>query len=305
MKNHQENINIDHLDMKTLFSKVRMQVMVTHSHEDGICYGAVPSGFNALDRLTNGFCKSTLTVIAGRPAMGKTGFALSMAKNIAVKNKPVAYFSLEMSDIELGMRLVASEMGVNVHKLKKGGLEHHEIGQLQKKTDALEKLPLFIDDTASLNMIVLREKCCLLKQMHNIQIVIVDYLQLIEGGAESRGNRVLQITDIMRQLKALAKELEIPVVVTCQLSRAVEIRGNSKKPQLSDLRESGAIEQDADIVALIYRPEHYGITEDENGNSTAGIADIIVEKHRNGPIGTARLKFNKEFARFENLEITC
>jgi replicative DNA helicase len=300
----EKSFQTDYSDMSTLVRRAIEEVKSARSHEDGISANAVPSGFTALDRLTNGFQKSTLVILAARPAMGKTALALSMARNIAVKqNKAIAFFSLEMSDIELITRLISSEAGLNAQKLKTGQLQDYEWTQLTTKIDALAKAPIFIDDSAALNMFELRAKCRRLKQKHNIQMVFVDYLQLMQGSVE-RGTREQEISKISRQLKALAKELKIPVLAMSQLSRAVETRGNSKRPQLSDLRESGAIEQDADIVMFIHRPEYYGQTEDESGNSMLGMADILLEKHRSGPTGTARLKFIREFAKFDNPDYT-
>ncbi|MDR2906507.1 MAG: replicative DNA helicase [Bacteroidales bacterium] len=297
----EKSFQTDYSDMSTLIREVIEEVKSSRSHEDGISANAVPSGFTSLDRLTNGFQKSTLIILAARPAMGKTAFALSMARNIAVQqNKPIAFFSLEMSAQELVTRLISSETGLNAQKLKTGQLQDYEWTQITTKTDALARAPIFIDDSAALNMFELRAKCRRLKQKHNIQMVFIDYLQLMQGSADTRGNREQEISKISRQMKALAKELKIPVLAMSQLSRAVETRGNSKKPQLSDLRESGAIEQDADIVMFIHRPEYYGQTEDESGNSMLGMADILLEKHRSGPTGYARLKFIKEFAKFDN-----
>jgi len=292
-------------DMGTLVHGAIKQIHAAKSQEDGIGAHAVPSGFTALDRITNGFQRSTLIILAARPAMGKTAFALSIARDIAVRqNKPIAFFSLEMSDMELVTRLISSEAGLNAQKLKTGNLQDYEWTQLTTKTGELSKAPIFIDDSAALNMFELRAKCRRLQQKHGIQMVFVDYLQLMQGSADTRGNREQEISKISRQLKALAKELNIPVLAMSQLSRAVETRGNSKKPQLSDLRESGAIEQDADIVMFIHRPEYYGVTEDESGNSMLGMADILIEKHRSGPTGTARLRFIKEFAKFANPDYT-
>ena len=297
----EQSFKTNYSDMGTLVHRAIEEVKSARSHEDGISANAVPSGFASLDRITNGFQRSTLIILAARPAMGKTAFALSIARNIAVQQKKaIAFFSLEMSDMELVTRLISSEAGLNAQKLKTGNLQEYEWTQLMTKTDALSKAPIFIDDSAALNMFELRAKCRRLKQKHDIQMVFVDYLQLMQGSADTRGNREQEISKISRQLKALAKELRIPVFAMSQLSRAVETRGNSKRPQLSDLRESGAIEQDADVVMFIHRPEIYGITEDERGNSTLGMADILLEKHRSGPTGVARLKFIKEFAKFDN-----
>ncbi|MCL2414013.1 MAG: replicative DNA helicase [Bacteroidales bacterium] len=301
----EQSFKTNYSNMGDLVHRAIDEVKSARSHEDGISANAVPSGFTALDRITNGFHRSTLIILAARPAMGKTAFALSMARDMAVRqNKPIAFFSLEMSDMELVTRLISSEAGLNAQKLKTGNLQDYEWTQLMTKTDGLSKAPIFIDDSAALNMFELRAKCRRLKQKHDIQMVFVDYLQLMQGSADTRGNREQEISKISRQLKALAKELKIPVLAMSQLSRAVETRGNSKKPQLSDLRESGAIEQDADIVMFIHRPEYYGVNEDESGNSMLGMADILVEKHRSGPTGTARLKFIKEFAKFANPDYT-
>ena len=265
----------------------------------------VPSGFQDLDRITAGFHPGTLVILAARPAMGKTAFALSMARNMAIQfNKPVAFFSLEMTGVELAMRLISSEAELPGDKLKRGELAPHERQQLETRTQALNDAKIFIDDTSQLTIYELRAKCRRLKQHHDIQMVFIDYLQLMTAGSDAmnrNGNREQEISTISRQLKSLSKELNIPVLAMSQLSRAVETRGGTKKPQLSDLRESGAIEQDADIVMFIYRPEYYGVQEDEKG-STAGMADIIVAKHRSGDVGDVRLRFNKNFARFENRE---
>jgi len=234
--------------------------------------------------------------------MGKTAFALTMARNIAVDfKKPVAFFSLEMSAVELVMRLISSETQLTSEKLKKGALEDYEWEQLNSKIATLVDAPLFIDDTPALTIFELRAKCRRLKQKHDIQMIFIDYLQLMQGSAEARGNREQEISTISRQLKSLAKELRVPVLALSQLSRAVETRGGTKKPILSDLRESGAIEQDADIVMFIYRPEYYKLDSDEKGD-TRGMADVIIAKHRNGPTDEVRLRFVSKFAKFMDVE---
>ncbi len=264
----------------------------------------VPSGYSQLDRTTSGWQKSDLIILAARPAMGKTAFALSMARNIAVNHKlPVAVFSLEMSAVQLVTRLISSETELSASKLKKGELESHEWQQLNSKINSLVDAKIFIDDTPALSIFELRAKCRRLKQQHNIQMVFIDYLQLMTLGAENRGNREQEISTISRSLKALAKELDVPVLALSQLSRAVESRpGGSKKPILSDLRESGAIEQDADIVMFIYRAEYYKIDAFEDGSPTQGVAEIIIAKHRNGPVGEVKLKFIDRFAKFEDYD---
>lgn len=274
------------------------------SNKDGL--SGIPSGYDKLDKLTSGWQPSDLVIIAARPGMGKTALTLSMARNIAVNtNIPVAFFSLEMSSVQLITRLISSETGLTSEKLRTGKLEKHEWEQLNVKAKALESAPLFIDDTPSLSIFDLRAKARRLASQHKIKLIIIDYLQLMTAGSSQKGgNREQEISTISRNLKALAKELDIPVIALSQLSRAVETRGGSKRPLLSDLRESGAIEQDADIVSFIYRPEYYKIDEwdDEDQSPTDGQAELIIAKHRNGGLENIRLKFIGELGRFENLE---
>ncbi len=267
-------------------------------------FSGVPSGYTDLDRVTNGWQKSDLIILAARPAMGKTAFALSMARNIAVNyNKPVAIFSLEMSSVQLVTRLISSESELPASKLKKGDLADYEWHQLNTKIQSLADAKIFIDDTPALSVFELRAKCRRLKQQHGIQMVFVDYLQLMSLGKDNRGNREQEISTISRSLKALAKELDVPVLTLSQLSRNVENRpASSRRPILSDLRESGAIEQDADIVMFIYRPEYYGMEQFEDGMNSKGIAEIIIAKHRNGPTANVRLRFVDRFAKFEELD---
>lgn len=266
----------------------------------------IPSGFEKLDKLTSGWQPSDLVIIAARPGMGKTAFVLSMARNIAVNsNLGVAVFSLEMSSVQLITRLISSETGLSSEKLRTGKLEKHEWEQLNVKVKGLEKAPLFIDDTPSLSIFDLRAKARRLSSQHGIKLIVIDYLQLMTaGGTQKGGNREQEISTISRNLKALAKELDVPVIALSQLSRAVETRGGSKRPLLSDLRESGAIEQDADIVSFIYRPEYYKIDEwdDEERTPTQGQAEFIVAKHRNGGLDNIRLKFIGQLGKFDNLE---
>ena len=266
----------------------------------------VPSGFDRLDKLTSGWQPSDLIIIAARPGMGKTALTLSMARNIAVNsNIPVAFFSLEMSSVQLITRLISSETGLSSEKLRTGKLEKHEWEQLNVKVKSLETAPLCIDDTPSLSIFGLRAKARRLASQHGIQLIVIDYLQLMTaGGSQKGGNREQEISTISRNLKALAKELGVPVIALSQLSRAVETRGGSKRPLLSDLRESGAIEQDADIVSFIYRPEYYKIEEwdDEERTPTAGQAELIVAKHRNGGLENIRLKFVGHLGKFDNLD---
>jgi len=266
----------------------------------------IPSGFDKLDKLTSGWQPSDLIIVAARPGMGKTALTLSMARNMAVNsNIPVAFFSLEMSSVQLITRLISSETGLSSEKLRTGKLEKHEWEQLNVKVKSLEKAPLFIDDTPSLSIFDLRAKARRLASQHGIKMIMIDYLQLMTaGGSQKGGNREQEISTISRNLKALAKELGVPVIALSQLSRAVETRGGSKRPILSDLRESGAIEQDADIVSFIYRPEYYKIEEwdDEERTPTQGQAEFIVAKHRNGGLENIRLKFIGNQGKFDNLD---
>lgn len=261
----------------------------------------VPSGFIELDKMTAGWQASDLIIVAARPGMGKTAFTMALARNAAMDfNKPVAFFSLEMSNMQLVQRLISGEAEIDVSKLRTGRMEDSEWKTLHRTIERLADVPLFIDDTPGINIFELRAKCRRLKSQHDIQMVVIDYLQLISGGTDNskNGNREQEISGISRALKGMAKELNIPVIALSQLNRSVEKSATSKRPQLSDLRESGAIEQDADIVSFIYRPEYYKITEDEDGNDTQGLAEIIIAKHRNGALGTARLGFKAEYTKF-------
>ncbi|MAQ75761.1 MAG: replicative DNA helicase [Aquimarina sp.] len=275
------------------------------SNKEGL--SGIPSGFDKLDKLTSGWQPSDLIIVAARPGMGKTALTLSMARNMAVgQNIPVAFFSLEMSSVQLITRLISSETGLSSEKLRTGKLEKHEWEQLNVKVKDLEKAPLFIDDTPSLSIFDLRAKARRLASQHGIKMIVIDYLQLMTAGGAGKngGNREQEISTISRNLKALAKELNVPVIALSQLSRAVETRGGSKRPLLSDLRESGAIEQDADIVSFIYRPEYYKIEEwdDEERSPTQGQGEFIVAKHRNGGLDNIRLKFIGHLGKFDNLD---
>ena len=262
----------------------------------------IPSGFHEIDEITSGWQNSELIIIAARPGMGKTAFVLSMARNIAVDYKlPIAIFSLEMSSIQLITRLITSETGLSQQKLRSGDLEPHEWTQLHHKIKQIEQANIFIDDTPALSIFDLRAKCRRLQSEHGIKMIIIDYLQLMST-RDHKGNREQEISHISRSLKSIAKELEVPVIALSQLSRAVENRPG-KRPVLSDLRESGAIEQDADIVSFIYRPEYYQISEWDYPPSgpTEGEAEFIIAKHRNGPTENTRLRFEKQLIKFSNL----
>ena len=262
----------------------------------------VPTGFTRLDKITAGWQKSDMIIVAARPGMGKTAFVLSMARNIAVEHKrAVAVFSLEMSSTQLVTRLIASEAGISSEKLRKGELSDAEFTILHQHIARLTNAPIYIDDTPGLNIFELRAKCRRLKAQHNVELIIIDYLQLMTGGGENKGNREQEISQISRSIKSIAKELDVPIIALSQLSRAVETRGGDKRPMLSDLRESGAIEQDADLVCFIYRPEYYKIFEDHYG-STLGVGEIIVAKHRNGALDTVLLRFIADLAKFADLE---
>jgi replicative DNA helicase len=284
--------------MSTLSSKLLKQIESLSNKGDGLT--GIPTGFTDFDRLTSGLQPSDLIIVAARPAMGKTACTLSLARNAAMDfGKPVAFFSLEMSNLQLVQRLISMEAEISSSKLRAGQLDSHEWQQLHAAIERMSKAPIYIDDTPGINVFELRAKCRRLKAQHDIQLIVIDYLQLMSGHSDNRnGNREQEISGISRALKSLAKELQVPVIALSQLSRAVETRGGSKKPQLSDLRESGAIEQDADIVCFLYRPEYYQIMEDENGNSTKGIAQILVSKHRNGSLGEISMRFLGEFSRF-------
>ena len=301
------NIRKNYDKMSTLILQALNQIEEIKNKEDGL--SGVPSGFSELDRVTSGWQKSDLVILAARPGMGKTAFVLSMARNTAVKfNIPVAVFSLEMSSVQLVNRLIASESGIPTQKLRKGNLEDHEWIQLNQQITKLSEAPLFIDDTPALTIFELRAKCRRLVKNHGVQLVVIDYLQLMHAGNSNKsGNREQEISTISRSLKSIAKELNVPIIALSQLSRAVETRGGDKRPMLSDLRESGAIEQDADIVCFIYRPEYYGFTEWPDTTpgqdpDCQGQGEIIVAKHRNGSLENIKLRFIPQLAKFTDLD---
>jgi replicative DNA helicase len=305
-KAEQSIFRISEKRMKKSFVSMRDAVHNTmemleqiHGKHSGVT--GVPSGFSMLDNLTGGFQKSDLIIVAGRPSMGKTAFVLSAARNAAIDhNMPVGFFSLEMSAQQLVLRLICAEARVNAHSVRTGRLPEDQWSNLSRRIGKLHQAPIYIDDTPALGILEIRAKARRLKIEHNIGMVIVDYLQLMQGpkGVQSREQ---EISIISRSLKALAKELNIPVVALSQLNRAVEARGD-KRPILADLRESGAIEQDADVVLFVHRPEQYGIAM-EGDKPTEGMAELIVGKQRNGPTGEVQLAFVKDYARFENLAL--
>jgi replicative DNA helicase len=262
----------------------------------------LPSGFHDLDKITNGWQPSDLIIIAARPGMGKTAFVVSLAINAAMlENKGIAFFSLEMANTQLAQRIIAVQSEVPMSNIKNADLSQYEWEKVRKAVEKLSTSPIYIDDTAQINIFEIRAKCRRLKMHHDIQMVVVDYLQLMQGSADgSKSTREQEISSISRALKGLAKELNIPVIALSQLSRDVEKRGGSKRPVLSDLRESGAIEQDADIVNFLYRPDYY---ETENPmEDIQGLTEVIIAKHRNGSTGTVNLRFIKEYTKFVNMD---
>lgn len=295
-------------DTANTLVKQAIDTIVSLKDKEGL--SGIPSGFKALDKETGGWQNSDLIIIAARPAMGKTAFLLSMARNIAVEHKiPLALFSLEMASVQLITRMIASETGISSEKLRKGTLTEEEWSRLFSNVTELENAPLYIDETPSLSVFDFRAKCRRLVMQHNVKIIMVDYLQLMtaNNGGKANGNREQEIATISRSLKAIAKELNVPVIALSQLSRTVESRPG-KRPQLSDLRESGAIEQDADIVSFIFRPEYYKIATWDNDpegqqTSTENQAELIIAKHRNGATADVRLSFFKNIAKFADLDI--
>ncbi len=297
----QQNMKRDVVQINPVIEEAR-QRMKDASQKEGS--SGLPSGFDDLDKITSGWQPSDLVIIAARPAMGKTAFVLSMAKNMAVDNKiPVAIFSLEMANVQLVNRLLMNVCKLDGEKIKNGQLTSKEWDQFEKDVTKLYDAPIYVDDTPSLSITELRSKARKLVKEHGIKCIIIDYLQLMNAGGLSFGSREQEVSMISRSLKGLAKELDLPILALSQLNRGVEGRTGieGKRPQLSDLRESGAIEQDADMVCFIHRPEYYGIETDSTGNSYLGIAEIIIAKHRNGAVGDVSLKFKNTYARFMNL----
>lgn len=261
---------------------------------------SVPTGFYELDEILGGFQKSDLIIIAARPSMGKTALALTLARNAAVEhNVPVGIFSLEMSTMQLIIRLLCAEGRLNAHLVRTGKLPHAEGVKLSKNAHKLIEAPIYVDDSPAQTVLEIRAKARRLKAEKNVGMIVIDYLQLMQGQAKAE-SREREISHISRSLKSLAKELNIPVIALAQLNRAVETR-TDKRPQLSDLRESGSIEQDADVVIFLNRPEMYKIEQFLDNTSTEGVCEVIVGKQRNGPTGDIRLAFIKDYARFENL----
>lgn len=265
----------------------------------------VPSGFASLDRLTAGWQKTDLIILAARPSVGKTAFALNLAMNAAMnasKQFPVAVFSLEMGAGQIVKRMLSAVTEVSMESITRGKMAEHEFVQLSQRMSKLSQAKIFLDDQAALNIFELRAKARRLKQKHDIQLIIIDYLQLMQANVDKSGNREQEISKISRDLKALAKELEVPIIALSQLNRSVETRKESKVPQLSDLRESGAIEQDADLVMFLYRPEYHGINNDAMGETIEGETQIHIAKHRNGSTGMEKVRFIKEYQKFVDMD---
>lgn len=295
----QRNLKGEAIQINPLLGKAVEQMQTASKRQSGL--SGLATGFHNLDKETSGWQKSDLIIIAARPAMGKTAFVLSMALNIAMSGNPVAVFSLEMSNLQLVNRLISNACEIPGNKIKSGQLSDIEWTQLLSRMPRLQDIPLFVDDTSGLSMMELRTKARRLVREHGVQLIVIDYLQLMTAGIKL-GSREQEVSTISRSLKQLAKELDIPIIALSQLNRKLEDRGNKdKRPQLSDLRESGAIEQDADIVCFIHRPEYYTkTTVDENGNNIQGKVEFIIAKHRSGGTGSVDMFFRKEYVRFEN-----
>ncbi len=284
--------------MSSLLHQAIDEIQTKKDKKDGLT--GVPSGFSALDRVTSGWQPSDLVIIAARPGMGKTAFVVSALRNAAIDfQNPVAIFSLEMSSVQLVNRMISAEAELESEKIKRGDLADYEWEQIMHKTDKLSQAQIFIDDTPALSILELRAKSRRLVAQHGVKLLIIDYLQLMSGDAgKGGGNREQEIASISRALKGIAKELNVPVIALSQLSRAVETRGGDKRPQLSDLRESGSIEQDADMVMFLYRPEYYGLDTDESGMPLSGLGEVIIAKNRNGRTDTINLKFIGKYTKF-------
>lgn len=290
-------------DLKTVLVKALGEIDDVRNKKDDMT--GVPSGYSNIDNLTNGWQKTDLIILAARPSVGKTAFALNLAMNAALnprKSYPVAVFSLEMSAGQVARRMLSCVCEVLMESIMRGKLQEHEFLQLSQRMVRLANAPIFVDDQGALNIFELRAKARRLKQKHDIQMILIDYLQLMRGTTEGKGSREQEISKISRDLKQLAKELEVPIIALSQLNRSVESRKENKIPQLSDLRESGAIEQDADLVMFLYRPEYYGLSNDEMGETVEGEIQIHFAKHRNGSTGMEKLKFIKEYQKFNLLD---
>ncbi len=292
----QNNLTKSYSKLKDLAVKAKQELEELSKKEVDVT--GIHSGFTELDRITNGWQRSDLLILAARPSMGKTAFSLNLALNAAKLGHSVAFFSLEMSSMQLAHRLISMQAEVDSQKLKNAQLNDEEWRRLNETVEYLNEINIFIDDTQALPIFELRAKARRLVMQQDIDLILIDYLQLMTAGSDNKSNnRQEEISKISRSLKSLAKELNIPVIALSQLSRAVEQRGGDKRPMLSDLRESGAIEQDADMVMFLYRPDYYGLAEDPIDKN---LTEIIIEKHRNGKTGTVGLEFKMDYGRFED-----
>lgn len=293
----------DYTQIDPVISQAMEVLKKASANSDGLT--GIPTGYNKLDDMTSGWQPSDLVILAGRPAMGKTAFALSLAKNIAIDQKiPVAFFSLEMSNVQLVNRLISNVCEVEGKKILNGQLSNDEWSRLDKNLRRMTGAPLYIDDTPGLSVFELRTKARRLVKEKKVQIIMIDYLQLMNATGMKFNSRQEEVSTISRSLKGLAKELNIPIIALSQLNRTVEGREGleGKRPQMSDLRESGAIEQDADMIMFVHRPEYYHIFQDEKGNDLHGMAQIIIAKHRKGATGDVLLTFIGKYTRFANPE---
>lgn len=297
----QKNMRQDYIQIDPVVKQAVEILQKAAANKGGLT--GIPTGYAKLDDYTSGWQRSDLVIIAGRPAMGKTSFALSLAKNIAVDyDTPIAFFSLEMNNVQLVNRLISNVCEIEGKKILNGQLDDEEWKRLDKNVRKLQAAPIYIDDTPGMSIFELRTKARRLVREKGVQVIMIDYLQLMNANGARFGSRQEEVSTISRSLKGLAKELDIPVLALSQLNRTVEGREgiDGKRPQLSDLRESGAIEQDADMVLFVHRPEYYRIFTDEKGNDLHGKAQIIIAKHRKGGTGDVLLNFRGEFTRFEN-----
>ena len=299
----QKNMRQDYTQIDPVITQAVDIIQKASGNKTGLT--GIPSGFTKLDDITSGWQKSDLVIIAGRPAMGKTSFALSIAKNVAVDYRtPVAFFSLEMNNVQLVDRLISNVCEIEGKKIMNGQLSQDEWARLDHNIKKLTGAPLYIDDTPGMSIFELRTKARRLVREKGVQLIMIDYLQLMNANGARFGNRQEEVSNISRSLKGLAKELDIPIIALSQLNRTVESREGleGKRPQLSDLRESGAIEQDADMVLFVHRPEYYHLYQDEKGNDLRGKAQILIAKHRKGATGDVLLSFQGQYTRFANPE---
>ncbi len=298
----QKNIRTDYQPIGPILTEAEQKLHLAGENTSGLT--GLPTGYARLDKITSGWQNSDLIIVAGRPAMGKTAFALSLAKSLAVDSQiPVAFFSLEMSNVQLANRLMSNVFEIEGSKILSGRLDDAEWERLDQHIESLKRAPLYIDDTASLSVFELRTKARRLVREKKIKAIIIDYLQLMTASGMKYGSRQEEVSNISKSLKSLAKELDIPIIALSQLNRGVETREGieGKRPQLSDLRESGAIEQDSDLVLFVHRPEYYRLFEDEKGNDLRGKAEIIIAKHRKGATDIVTLRFKGQFTRFEDV----